>query len=56
VLIGTTDGAIEIASSPTATTIKRLHFAGIVRIVVSPSGGWVFSEDAAGVQRVWQLP
>lgn len=56
VLIGTTDGAIEIASSPTATTVKRLHFARIVRIIVSPGDGWVFSEDAAGVQRVWKLP
>jgi hypothetical protein len=56
VLVGTTDGAIEIASSPTVTTIKRLHFAKILRIVVSPGDGWVFSEDTAGVQRVWKLP
>ncbi len=56
VLIGTIDGAIEIASSPTERTVKRLHFARIVRIVVSPGDGWVFSEDAAGVQRVWKLP
>ena len=56
VLIGTTDGAIEIASSATTTTVKRLHFARIVRTVVSPGDGWVFSEDAAGVQRVWKLP
>jgi hypothetical protein len=33
------DGAIEIASSSTATTVKRVHFAKIVRIVVSPGGG-----------------
>jgi hypothetical protein len=39
VLIGMVDGAIEIASSSTATTVKRV----------------VFSEDSAGVPRVWKL-
>jgi hypothetical protein len=33
VLIGMVDGAIEIVSSSTATTVKRVHFAKIVRIV-----------------------
>ena len=39
VLIGMVDGAIEIVSSSTATTVKRVHFAKIVRIVVSSGGG-----------------
>jgi hypothetical protein len=40
VLIGMVDGAIEIASSSTATTVTRRRR--------------LFSEDAAGVQRVWK--
>jgi hypothetical protein len=58
VLVGMTDGAIEIAaaSSATGAKVERLHHARITRIVVSPGDGWVLSEDAAGEQRVWKLP
>lgn len=54
-LIGTADGAIVVVSSATQTRVVRQHLSRIVRIVVSPGDGWVFSEDASGVQRVWKL-
>lgn len=57
ILIGMADGEIHVMSttSPEPRRIERFHHGPIVRLVVSPGGGWAFSEDAAGQQRLWPL-
>ncbi|HEY0991648.1 MAG TPA: hypothetical protein VGD80_31565, partial [Kofleriaceae bacterium] len=58
VLVGMSDGEIQVMSTSSAGAphVERLHHGPIVRMVVSPADGWVFSEDAAGQQRLWRLP
>lgn len=58
VLFGFDDGDVELRSvaAPGPPRVEHLHHAPIARLEVSPGDGWVFSEDTAGEQRVWQLP
>ncbi len=58
VLVGLSDGEIQVMSttSPDAKHVQRFHHGPIVKLLVSPGDGWVFSEDAAGQQRLWRLP
>jgi WD40 repeat protein len=58
VIVGTNDGTIVVASTKDASRLafEHFHHAPIVRIVVSPGDGWVFSEDSSGEQRIWKLP
>jgi len=57
-LIGMSDGEIQVMSTTKsgALHVEHLHHGPIVRLVLSPGDGWVFSEDAAGEQRIWRLP
>jgi hypothetical protein len=55
-LIGTATGDIQVVSGADASQLITLHHSAITRIELSPGGGWVLSEDAAGEQRLWQLP
>jgi len=57
-LIGMSDGEIQVMSTTKsdAKHVEHLHHGPIVRLVPSPGDGWVFSEDAAGEQRIWRLP
>lgn len=58
VIVGMNDGEIQVMSTSSADTtrVERFHHGPIARLVVSPNDGWVFSEDAAGQQRLWRLP
>lgn len=57
-IVGMSDGAIQVMSTSSADTthVERFHHGPIVKFVVSPDDGWVFSEDAAAQQRLWRLP
>jgi WD40 repeat protein len=57
-LVGTSDGLIQIWSTtkPGASRVERFHHGPITQLTVSPGDGWVFSEDAAGQQRLWRMP
>jgi len=57
-LVGMHDGEIQVMSTSSSETphVERFHHGPITKLVVSPGDGWVFSEDAAGQQRMWRLP
>jgi hypothetical protein len=46
----------SMAVAPDAKHIEHFHHGPIAKLLVSPGDGWVFSEDAAGQQRLWHLP
>ncbi|TMQ04974.1 MAG: hypothetical protein E6J91_41915 [Deltaproteobacteria bacterium] len=57
-IVGMSDGEIQVMSTSTAGPkhVERFHHGPILRLIASPGDGWVFSEDAAGQQRLWRLP
>lgn len=57
VLFGFDDGdvAIHAVNSAKPVRVESLHRAEITRIEIAPGDGYVFTEDAAGEQRIWPL-
>jgi WD40 repeat protein len=55
--IGFDDGEVRVISTaaPDQPRSEHLHRAPIRALSTDPSGGWAFSADAAGEQRLWKL-
>lgn len=50
------DGEADAQGRRATAPVVPAHQVAVVRLEVSPDGGWVFSEDASGEQRIWAMP